>query len=104
MWEMADLIGYKPITTFWQDFSIADVFGAAAVNDTARRVWDEWHNDYKMITEMIMVLNHKSWFYAEKNTALCTIYSDLYYFYDAEFLKEFENNKEALSYYFKITD
>ena len=26
-WNIEEFCGYKPITTFWDDFSIADVFG-----------------------------------------------------------------------------
>ena len=34
---MKNEYGYEPITTFWDDFSIADVFGASAVKDTYKR-------------------------------------------------------------------
>lgn len=27
MWDIESETGYHPITTFWDDFSIADVFG-----------------------------------------------------------------------------
>ena len=29
-------------TTFWQDFSIADAFGVAAIKDTFKRAFAEW--------------------------------------------------------------
>ena len=35
-------IGYKPITTFWDDFSIADRFGISAIKDTYKRAFEEW--------------------------------------------------------------
>ena len=38
VWNITELNGYEPITTFWQDFSIADKFGIAAIEDTYRRV------------------------------------------------------------------
>ena len=31
VWNIESETGYKPMTTFWQDFSIADAFGVAAV-------------------------------------------------------------------------
>ena len=31
MWNIESETGYKPRTTFWQDFSIADAFGGDAV-------------------------------------------------------------------------
>lgn len=30
--------GYDPITTFWEDFSIADKYGIAGVKDTYKNV------------------------------------------------------------------
>lgn len=30
-WNVESELGYKPITTFWEDFSIADKFGNEAV-------------------------------------------------------------------------
>ena len=35
-WNIAELNGYEPITTFWQDFSIADKFGNNAIADNTR--------------------------------------------------------------------
>lgn len=32
-----EMIGYEPKTTFWSDFSIADMFGADGVKDTYNR-------------------------------------------------------------------
>ena len=39
--------GYELQTTFWEDFSIADRFGLAAVLDTFNRAFREWKGDYK---------------------------------------------------------
>lgn len=50
---------YKPITTFNQDFTIADHFGVLAIKDTFRRAFNEWKGNYKYLTELVMVLNHK---------------------------------------------
>ena len=35
-WNITEFSGYEPITTFWQDFSIADKFGNNAIADTYR--------------------------------------------------------------------
>ena len=53
--------GYETISTFYSDLSIADVYGIDAVKDTIKRVEDEWFNDYKMFSEFVLALNHKSW-------------------------------------------
>ena len=44
-WKMAEIFGYEPITTFWQDFTIADQFGVDAVVDTYNRVFEDWKDD-----------------------------------------------------------
>ena len=48
-------------STFWQDFSIADMFGLHAIQDTYNRAFGEWKTNYKMLTELVVVLNHKIW-------------------------------------------
>lgn len=53
--------GYTQITTFFEDFSIADAFGISAVKDTYNRAFKEWKHDYKYLTELVMVLNWKCW-------------------------------------------
>ena len=50
--------GYELQTTFWEDFSIADRFGLSAIQDTFKRAFEEWKNNYKYLTELILVLNH----------------------------------------------
>lgn len=89
-------------TTFWQDFTIADKFGKDAVLDTYRRAFEEWKGDYRYLTELVMVLNHKIWEHYEKNPPLGELYNDLWSkcaMYAEENLKG-----EELSYYYEVTD
>ena len=59
-WDIEEETGYKPFTTFWQDFSIADTFN---------RAFDAWKDNYKYLTELVLVLNHKIFHhYVEKGT------------------------------------
>ena len=55
--------------TFFMDFSIADAFGVNAVRDTYKRAFEEWKDDYKMLTALVITLNHKIWkhYEAEKD-------------------------------------
>lgn len=62
-------------STFWQDFSIADHFGMNAIKDTFNRAFGEWKSNYKMLTELVGVLNHKIWQHYENN---CIEKSQLY--------------------------
>ncbi len=62
--------GYKSITTFWDDFSIADRFGLSAVQDTFNLAFKEWKHDHKYLTEFVLVLNHKLWWHYEQSQRL----------------------------------
>ena len=77
-WNIEKLTGYKPITTFYEDFSIADMFGLDAIKDTYNRAFEEWKSDYKYVTELIMALNWKIWEHYEKNDAYAELYNKLW--------------------------
>lgn len=102
-WNIEEVTGYKPQTTFWQDFSIADVFGHDAVQDTFNRAFPEWKHDVIYLTELVMVLNHKCWqHYHLKNEGMSKLYQDLYekannYALDNLKGKDFD-------YFYRITD
>lgn len=94
--------GYELQTTFWEDFSIADRFGLSAIQDTFKRAFEEWKNNYKYLTELILVLNHKIWQYYETKPEFATLYNTLWEQagqYAVENLKD-----DELSYYYEVTD
>ena len=70
--------GYETITTFWEDFTIAEKFGVDAIQDTYNRAFNEWKTDYKYLTELVLVLNLKLWYYYEKNTDYALLYDKLW--------------------------
>ena len=39
-WNIEKEFGYKPITTFWEDFSIAEKFGIDAIKNTYNKVFN----------------------------------------------------------------
>ena len=78
IWAIEALTGYKPKTTFYMDFSIADGFGAAAIKDTFNRAFEGWKNNTEYLTELVMVLNWKIWEHYERNDYYASIYSELY--------------------------
>jgi hypothetical protein len=66
-------------TTFKSDFTIADRFGVAAVKDTFNRAFKEWKTDYRYLTDLVLVLNHKIWeHYGVGRKVLATIYDGLW--------------------------
>lgn len=95
--------GYETMTTFWNDFTIADAFGAAAIKDTYNRAFKEWKNNYKYLTELVMVLNWKVWqHYEQDNTALADLYNDLWYQADRYACENLKG--EELKYFYEVTD
>ena len=76
--EFMKEVGYDLMTTFWEDFSIADKYGIAGVKDTYRRAFNEWKDDYKFFTELTLVLNHKIWQHYESNRELAALYDRLW--------------------------
>lgn len=94
---------YECITTFWDDFSVADCFGMDAVKDTFRRAFREWKSNYKYLTELVLVLNHRCWMhYNNGHKQLSALYSDLYY--EARNYAVHNLTGEQMDYFFEITD
>ena len=98
---------YEYVTTFWEDFSIAEIYGIASIDETAKRIFNEWKSDIIYLTELIMILNHKCWYYYSiGDEALSQHYSDLYYKYNElalNYLEEY-GSKEDINYYYKTLD
>lgn len=71
--------GYKMQYTWWQDFTIADAFGAKAIKDTYTRSFKEWHTNRVAMQEMTAVLNWKCWeHYEKKHEDISELYIKLY--------------------------
>ncbi len=94
--------GYEVQTTFWNDFSIADQFGISAIKDTYNRAFNEWKCNYKYLTELILVLNHKIWQYYEKRPDIAQIYNSLWQETDLYAVENLKGNE--LSYFYNTTD
>ncbi|MFD0704333.1 hypothetical protein ACFQY8_01010 [Alloscardovia venturai] len=94
--------GYKPLTTFWEEFSIADPFGSNAIRDTYKRALKEWKNDYKKMTELVMVLNNKIWEHYHTSPQLARTYTELWHELDQWCDSTFTN--EQKTYYYTTTD
>ena len=102
-WNIEAMTGYKPITTFYEDFSIADNFGMDAVKNTYERAFrDAKGFGYDFLTEFVMVLNWKIWEHYESNEPLAKLYNDLWEEAD---LYATENLKgDELNYFYQTTD
>ena len=102
-WGIEAATGYTPQTTFWQDFSIAERFGIAAIKDTFKRCFEEWKDDTVYATELALVLNWKGWAWYDLNREeVSGLYCDLFYKVQNYVYEHWDS--EAISYYYKITD
>lgn len=101
-WTIEEKTGYKPISTFYQDFSIADNFGLEAIKDTYKRAFNEWKGNYKYLTELVMVLNWKIYEHYNTNRKYAKLYNDLWLKAD-EYARNNLKGKEE-DYFYDITD
>ena len=91
--------------TFWMDFTIADVFGVNAIKDTYKRAFKEWKSDYKMLTALVVILNHKIWQHYEatpRRQDLVELYDNLWRQAQDYALTNLKGDE--LKYYYEITD
>lgn len=94
--------GYELTTTFWEDFTIADMFGVAAIEDTFERAFNEWKSNHIYLTELVIVLNHKIWQHYNKNNKYAELYNELWEKADAYACDNLKG--EELSFFYRITD
>ena len=101
-WNIQELTGYEPISTFYTDFSIADAFGIDAIRDTYKRAFKAWKDDYKMLTELVMALNWKIWEHYETKPAYGKVYDELWG--EADLYAQEHLKGEELQYFYRTTD
>lgn len=95
--------GYEMITTFGNDFDIADAFGAEAVKDTYKRAFNEWRTDYRYLTELVIILNWKIWQHYEAGREdLAHVYNDLWA--EADTWARDNLTGEELQHFYNTTD
>lgn len=94
--------GYKPKTTFWQDFSIAEWFGENAIRDTYKRAFNEWKSNIEYLTELVLILNWKIWQLAEVNEPIARVYDELWKEADQYCMDNLTGDN--LQYFLRTTD
>lgn len=102
-WNIKQLTGYEPITTFYEDFSIADHFGTKAIRDTYKiGLKNASFLGYEELTEFVMALNWKIHEHYGRNNTYAELYNELW-----ETASEYAANNlegEELSYYYRTID
>lgn len=97
-----DFCGYEIITTFGNDFDIAEAFGADAIRDTYNRAFNEWKGNYKYLTELVLILNWKIWQHYEQNEVYARLYNELWEAADGFALDNLKG--EEADYFYRTTD
>ena len=101
-WNIEAMTGYKPITTFYEDFSIADWFGVDAIRDTFKRSFECWKGNHKYLTELVMALNWKIWEHYDNNELYAKVYNELWE--KADLYATSHLKGEELRYFYRTTD
>lgn len=122
-WEenLANMSGYKRKYTFYSDFSIAEfcevwMHDRGAIVDTFNRVIKSWGSSIEAMSEVVLVLNHKIWaFYDGVDSSylkcnevnrdkIARLYDKLYRKAEDFVYEKFGDNKDAMRYYYRVTD
>lgn len=77
-WNIEEITGYKPLTTFYEEFCVADAFGFFAITCTYKMAFKEWQHNYKYITELVVALNWKFHEHYGSNSEYADIYDGLW--------------------------
>lgn len=104
-WNIEEMTGYKPITTYYTDFSIADKFGEEGIRDTYERCREQAiEMGYTWLTELVMVLNWKSWEHGliGNNEAFTDLYMKLWEELDEYAVTNLKGDE--LKYFCRTTD
>ena len=101
---LSQFTDWRPTQLYWQRFSIAEGYGKAEIKNVYKTIFEEAKHNYKLLTELVMVLNHKSWEYSEyhNGSGICELYSDL--FYETKKYADETLSGAELSYYLDTID
>lgn len=99
---VTDMTGYKFITTFPEDFDIAERFGNAAIKDTFKRAFRSWRKDPEYLTELVLTLNHKIWQWYRTNEARAKVYDECWREADEWAVNHLKG--KDLEYYYRTLD
>ena len=95
---------WRPSTLYWQRFSIAERYGIDELMKVHDEIFDEANKDYKLLTELAMILNHKSWEHCENIECkqLCDLYSE--WFHEVKDYAVSHLKNDELSYFLTTID
>ena len=93
---------FKFITTFWEEFSISESYGSDEIRKHYDLVFDQWKDNLKYLTELVLVLNWKIFQWYQVDDTIGMTYDELWKRTDGFAMKTLQG--EDLDYYLSILD
>ena len=93
---------FKFKTTFWEEFSIAETYGSAGIQEHYDIAFAQWKDNLLYLTELVLVLNLKMFMWFQVDDAIGQTYERLWMYADAYALETLKG--EDLHYYLSTLD
>lgn len=99
-----EALGFKFETSFYEGFSVAEYYGPKGVLEYFEEAFDQWKDNVKYLTELVLTLNLKINQWYGVNDTLGLLYNSLWVETDAFAMESLKGDKEALHYYLSTLD
>ena len=96
------MLDFKFESTFWEEFSIAENYGSEGVREHYKVVFDQWKDNLKYLTELVLVLNIKIFLWYGVDDTIGLTYDQLWKETDGYALETLKGND--LHYYLSTLD
>jgi len=96
------MLDYKFESTCWEEFSIAEEYGADGVKEHYDLVFEQWKDNLKFLTELVLVLNIKIFIWYGVDDSIGKMYDQLWKETDGYALDTLKG--EDLHYYLSTLD
>ena len=92
---------------FWGEFDLAEISGSETIKDLAKKSYEKYKDDIVALTDLVMVINHKSWAWHDfHRDNLSELYANLYYEYYEKAINYLEkkDDQDDLTYFIRTLD
>ena len=92
---------------FWGEFDLAEISGSETIKDLAKKSYEKYKDDIVALTDLVMVINHKSWVWHDfHRDNLSELYANLYYEYYEKAINYLEkkDDQDDLTYFIRTLD
>ena len=99
---LEETFDFKLESTFWEEFSIAEDYGSEGVREHYDLVFNQWKDNLKYLTELVLVLNIKIFIWYGVDDDLGQMYDQLWKETDGYALETLKG--DDLHYYLSTLD